>query len=228
MLQVACHPQSPAFSTPSHRDHRHSRQRYRDDRDAVTPPACSPRSPCGACSLALHRHSSATACALDSRRHRSPRALAPPHLPPAVTPPCRTRRPPARVPGRSAGLARAGESDAAHAIFPVHAVVLAAHGKRDAPRPPADAPLPARFRHPPRAHRRGVDARNPPRDPRLPAPIHALASASSNLSTLMGHAGHVKELWQDMVALSVYDPELWDALNLAWEVGLGALNLAAQ
>jgi hypothetical protein len=30
-----------------------------------------------------------------------------------------------------------------------------------------------------------------------------------------------------MVALGLYDPELWDAVDLAWEVVLGALNLAA-
>jgi hypothetical protein len=38
---------------------------------------------------------------------------------------------------------------------------------------------------------------------------------------------HVKEVWQDMVALGLYDPQLWDAIDLAWEVILGALNLAA-
>ncbi|KAJ6565613.1 hypothetical protein DFH09DRAFT_1473835, partial [Mycena vulgaris] len=53
-----------------------------------------------------------------------------------------------------------------------------------------------------------------------PPALHALgshlcAASSSNLSALMGHAGHVKELWEDMVALSVYDPELWDAPHLA-------------
>ncbi|KAG5654140.1 hypothetical protein H0H81_006851 [Sphagnurus paluster] len=53
------------------------------------------------------------------------------------------------------------------------------------------------------------------------------ASASSNLQTLMTHAGHVKELWQNMAALGLHDPELWDTLDLAWEVLLGALNLAA-
>ncbi|KAF8182984.1 hypothetical protein K438DRAFT_1975233 [Mycena galopus ATCC 62051] len=47
-----------------------------------------------------------------------------------------------------------------------------------------------------------------------------LASASSNIPTLLDHAGHVKELWQDMVALSMYDASLWDAL--------GAMNVVAQ
>ncbi|KAF5384075.1 hypothetical protein D9615_003424 [Tricholomella constricta] len=53
------------------------------------------------------------------------------------------------------------------------------------------------------------------------------ASASGNLSTLTTHTAHVKELWQDMAALGLHDPELWDTLDLAWEVVLGALNLAA-
>ncbi|KAG5643516.1 hypothetical protein DXG03_000708 [Asterophora parasitica] len=53
-------------------------------------------------------------------------------------------------------------------------------------------------------------------------------SASGNLTTLMTHVAHVKELWQNMVALGVHDPELWDTLDLAWEVILGALNLAAM
>lgn len=62
--------------------------------------------------------------------------------------------------------------------------------------------------------------------------LHHLSSylckaSSGNLQTLMTHATHVKELWQDMVALGIHDPELWDTVDLAWEVILGALNLAA-
>jgi hypothetical protein len=57
---------------------------------------------------------------------------------------------------------------------------------------------------------------------------HLCAAAGGNLSALMSHAGHVKELWQDMVALGMYDASLWDALDLAWEVVLGALNLAVE
>ncbi|KAJ7130465.1 hypothetical protein C8R44DRAFT_775589, partial [Mycena epipterygia] len=34
-------------------------------------------------------------------------------------------------------------------------------------------------------------------------------------------------LWPEMVTLGLYDAPLWDALDLAWEVVLGALNLAA-
>ncbi|KAF8961868.1 hypothetical protein BDZ97DRAFT_1663695 [Flammula alnicola] len=54
------------------------------------------------------------------------------------------------------------------------------------------------------------------------------SSAGSSLQTLTTHAAHVKELWQDMVALGLHDPELWDTLDLAWEIILGALNLAAS
>ncbi|EEB98437.1 hypothetical protein MPER_02052 [Moniliophthora perniciosa FA553] len=37
-----------------------------------------------------------------------------------------------------------------------------------------------------------------------------------------------RDVWQDMVALGLHDPELWDTIDLAWEVILGALNLAAS
>lgn len=57
--------------------------------------------------------------------------------------------------------------------------------------------------------------------------MYLCSSAASNLHTLTTHAAHVKELWQDMVALGLYDPELWDTIDLAWEITLGALNLAA-
>jgi len=53
------------------------------------------------------------------------------------------------------------------------------------------------------------------------------ASSNGNLQTITGHAAHVKEIWQDMVSLGLYDPELWDAIDLAWEIILGALNLGA-
>jgi hypothetical protein len=57
---------------------------------------------------------------------------------------------------------------------------------------------------------------------------HLLAAAGTSLSMLMAHAGHIKELWQDMVALGVYDPVLWGAIDLVWEVVLGAMNLSMQ
>jgi hypothetical protein len=57
--------------------------------------------------------------------------------------------------------------------------------------------------------------------------MYLCSSAGSSLQALTTHAAHVKELWQDMVALGLHDPELWDTLDLAWEITLGALNLAA-
>ncbi|KAJ7434357.1 hypothetical protein FB451DRAFT_1418918 [Mycena latifolia] len=113
-----------------------------------------------------------------------PQALPRSHFPPAPTAPLRGSSG-AAAPSyltHALAIAAAPERDAPHAIFPVHAVVLA----------------------------RG-----------------AFAILRANLSVLMGHAGHVKELGQDMVTLGMYDAELWDALDLTWEV-LGALNLAAQ
>lgn len=53
------------------------------------------------------------------------------------------------------------------------------------------------------------------------------SSASANPQTLTTHAAHVKELWQTMISLGIHDPELWDTIDLAWEVILGAFNLAA-
>ncbi|KAJ8083362.1 hypothetical protein AAF712_010850 [Marasmius tenuissimus] len=64
------------------------------------------------------------------------------------------------------------------------------------------------------------------------ATIHELSSYlcehdQYNLQRLTAHAMHVRDVWQDMVALGIHDPALWDTIDLAWEVVLGALNLAA-
>ncbi|KAJ7243620.1 hypothetical protein B0H12DRAFT_1003913, partial [Mycena haematopus] len=222
-------------------------------------------------------------------------ALAPSHLPKAIP---RDRMPSSlTVPLRSSGAAvipsypthvlaiatsskSAPSSDAA--VFPVHAVVLAAHCAKLPPLPPSRGPsasgavtlpvLPFTLPSPPAfailhtymyTHR--LDAALGALLPLPPAFLSSLASASSpssssrsahsahdilrttlanpthlhplathlaaseggNLAALMAHAAHVKELWQDMVALGVYDPALWDALDLAWEVVLGAMNVAA-
>ncbi|KAF7366844.1 Clampless protein 1 [Mycena sanguinolenta] len=59
----------------------------------------------------------------------------------------------------------------------------------------------------------------------LHPPRHLLFSSSGgNIATLMSHAAHVKELRQTMIALGVYDPALWDALDLVWEVVLGGMG----
>ncbi|KAJ7117125.1 hypothetical protein C8R44DRAFT_879625 [Mycena epipterygia] len=46
---------------------------------------------------------------------------------------------------------------------------------------------------------------------------HLHTASGGGLMVLMGHAGHVKEPWQDMVMLGLYDVPLWDALDLGWE-----------
>lgn len=48
-----------------------------------------------------------------------------------------------------------------------------------------------------------------------------------SLQRLTAHAMHVRDVWQNMVALGLHVPELWDTIDLAWEVILGALSLAA-
>ncbi|KAF7343299.1 Clampless protein 1 [Mycena venus] len=220
-------------------------------------------------------------------------ALAPSHLPPsiprshlpqALTVPLRAPPPgapaPPSYPTHALAIAppaksSSGERDAPQAIFPVHAVVLAAHCAK-IPRLPS----------PPRTHSASASVTLPVLPLALPSPqaysilhafmythrldaalasllpmppafleslcstsqtpasvvaaalntpavrhtlaAHLCASSGGNLSALMAHAGHVKELWQDMVALGMYDLALWDALDLAWEVVLGAMNLAAQ
>ncbi|KAJ6573018.1 hypothetical protein DFH09DRAFT_1362187 [Mycena vulgaris] len=45
------------------------------------------------------------------------------------------------------------------------------------------------------------------------SPPNSRSSHGEELTALMGHAGHVKELWQDVVALGADEP---DALDLAW------------
>ncbi|KAG7095985.1 hypothetical protein E1B28_006668 [Marasmius oreades] len=48
-----------------------------------------------------------------------------------------------------------------------------------------------------------------------------------SLQQLTARTVRVRDVWYDLVALGLHAPELWDALDLAWEVILGALNIAA-
>ncbi|KAF7361320.1 hypothetical protein MSAN_01164600 [Mycena sanguinolenta] len=57
---------------------------------------------------------------------------------------------------------------------------------------------------------------------------HLCAASTANVQILMTHIAHVKELWQDMVALGIDDPALWDTVELAYEIVLGALNIAGM
>ncbi|KAF7366852.1 Clampless protein 1 [Mycena sanguinolenta] len=77
-------------------------------------------------------------------------------------------------------------------LFPVHAVVLAAH------------------------YVIASTLRTPP--PPVPLAAHLFSASGANITMLLNHAAHVGELWQGVVALGVYNAELWNALDLAWEV----------
>ncbi|KAJ7223743.1 hypothetical protein B0H12DRAFT_290071 [Mycena haematopus] len=55
---------------------------------------------------------------------------------------------------------------------------------------------------------------------------HLCAVSKADVQVLMIHTAHVKDLWQDMVALGIDDAALWDTVELAWQIVLGALNLS--
>lgn len=44
----------------------------------------------------------------------------------------------------------------------------------------------------------------------------------------MGIAKRVNGLWRNACALGVHDLELWDAMDLAWDAVLGAMNAVAR
>ncbi|KAH7869491.1 hypothetical protein F5879DRAFT_795380 [Lentinula edodes] len=56
--------------------------------------------------------------------------------------------------------------------------------------------------------------------------LYLCEASGHNLQTLTTYTAHVKDLWQDMVVLGLFDSELWDTLDLAWDIVLGAMNLA--
>ncbi|KAF7310296.1 Clampless protein 1 [Mycena indigotica] len=55
---------------------------------------------------------------------------------------------------------------------------------------------------------------------------HLCAASNSSPAALLRRAAHVRALWQTLVALGICDAGLWAALDVAWEVMLGALNIA--
>ncbi|KAH7882981.1 hypothetical protein F5I97DRAFT_1938871 [Phlebopus sp. FC_14] len=61
--------------------------------------------------------------------------------------------------------------------------------------------------------------------------LHTLSShlcaSAPGMSALTGVAQNIAAVWRNAVALGVHDPELWDCLDLVWEIVLGAMNLAA-
>ncbi|KAF8146942.1 hypothetical protein K438DRAFT_1910591 [Mycena galopus ATCC 62051] len=157
-----------------------------------------------------------------------------------------------------------GSSDQ-HLLFPVHALVLAAHCSKLPPLPPPaqrtstsvhlpvlpltvpsapalsvllafmyshrlDAVLNALFPVPPSFLRKlthktvcaalqsGADLHH--------LSAHLCAVSRADVQVLIVHTAHVKEVWQNMVALGIDDAALWDTVELAYEIILGALNLA--
>ncbi|KAF9238976.1 hypothetical protein BU15DRAFT_88193 [Melanogaster broomeanus] len=54
-----------------------------------------------------------------------------------------------------------------------------------------------------------------------------LLSSAPGMGALTGVAQNIAAVWRNAVALGVHDPELWDCLDLAWEIVLGAMNLGA-
>ncbi|KAG7439414.1 uncharacterized protein BT62DRAFT_939016 [Guyanagaster necrorhizus] len=67
----------------------------------------------------------------------------------------------------------------------------------------------------------------------LPVPVGFFQSISheteqGDLQKPTTHAVHVKELWQDMTAIGIYSTDLWDAVDLAWRIVIGALTIAAR
>ncbi|KAJ6573000.1 hypothetical protein DFH09DRAFT_1277166 [Mycena vulgaris] len=268
----------PAFSAPSHRDHHHdSRLRFRDDRDdAPTPGALSlPRARARPPFTDIARDALLAAApelsnvaaefvrhGLRAKARRRPpvsQPWRPPHLPPALTPPCRDSK------------GKKGEGSATRrTVFPVHAVVLAAYcakiprllpsapsaASRTAsamlpvlpltllPRTPSPSSMPSctptaspppfypppllplappRTRTPALARTERSSPTPPSARPSPPCP-----SSPPRLAPLRRLLLQPEELCKDMVALGVYDPELWNALDLAWEVVLGALDLSEQ
>jgi hypothetical protein len=57
--------------------------------------------------------------------------------------------------------------------------------------------------------------------------VHLLGAMKRDLQLMMSRASAIVGCWRNMVALGISDPDMWDALDLAYEVLLGAMNLAA-
>ncbi|KAJ7056595.1 hypothetical protein C8F01DRAFT_354494 [Mycena amicta] len=215
-----------------------------------------------------------------------PQSLPRSRLPPALSVPVRANPQGTALPTHALAMSLAtktgrDDGDAPTSLFPIHAVVLAAHCTKLPPIGPAATsssshsialallplalPSPAAFRiiHMwlyssrvdavlssllPNAlpstfiERLASTYTQAPSSPGSPSllsstletrsTIHALSAhlctfSAGNLTALMTHASHVKELWQDLVALGIHDPGLWAAVDVVWDVVLGAMNIAA-
>jgi hypothetical protein len=57
--------------------------------------------------------------------------------------------------------------------------------------------------------------------------LHVSNATSRDLQAMMNRAMAIVGCWRNIVALGISDPDMWDVLDLAYEVLLGAINLAA-
>lgn len=57
---------------------------------------------------------------------------------------------------------------------------------------------------------------------------HLCSYENADLSGLMKHVAHLKDMWQCMVITGMYMLDLWDTLDLAWDVVLYALTQATR
>jgi hypothetical protein len=55
-----------------------------------------------------------------------------------------------------------------------------------------------------------------------------VGAAAGDLARLMSIAKRINGVWKNACALGVYDLELWDGLDLAWDAVLGAMNLVVR
>ncbi|KAJ6588169.1 hypothetical protein B0H19DRAFT_1366850 [Mycena capillaripes] len=81
-------------------------------------------------------------------------------------------------------------------------------------------PLPASLTH--KAVKAALDCP----DTRVKLATH-LVCAHPGIAHLLGYAARVREVWRTACLLGMYHTELWDSLDLAWELVIVALNIAA-
>lgn len=60
----------------------------------------------------------------------------------------------------------------------------------------------------------------------LASHVLSQAPAANTAQFLMGQSQHISGLWKNTVALGVNDNNLWDAIDLAWDIVFNALNMA--
>ncbi|KAF8123069.1 hypothetical protein K438DRAFT_1895540 [Mycena galopus ATCC 62051] len=174
-----------------------------------------------------------------------PKSSLPPYITVPLHPPRSSVQPCYPTHALAISNGRPSGPDDVYLIFPVHALVLTAHCSKLQPFPPPapcasasvhlprlDAILTALFPVPPQ-FLRALSHRTVRATLQSGADLHHLsahlcAASTANVQTLMTHIAHVKELWQTMVALGIDDAALWDTVELAYEIVLGALNLASM